>query len=107
MLTFGFWLVLAALLLRLRRSPVAWRSFAYAFLTTCALAAAVASSIVPAAANGVAVAGTIGMYASASGFVCITAARPLHAMAIGALLFAAQFLLDATGHFLSGQFRLH
>ena len=66
-----------------------------------------ASSLVPAAANHMLVAGTVGMYALAAGFVCITGARPLHALAIGALLFPAQLLLDATGHFLSGQFRLH
>jgi hypothetical protein len=107
LLTFGLWLALAALLLGLRRSPVAWRSFAYAFLATCALAVTVASSLVPAAANHVSVAGSIGMYAMATGFVCITVARPLHALAIGALLFPAQLLLDTTGHFLSGQFRLH
>ena len=107
LLTFGLWLVLAALLLGLRRSPVAWRSFGYAFLATCALAVAVASSLVSAAANPVAVTGTIGMYASAAGFVCITIARPLLALTIGALLFPAQLLLDATAHFLSGQFRLH
>lgn len=107
LLTFGFWLALAAMLLGLRRSPVAWRSFAYAFLATCALAVAVGPSLVSSAANPVAVAGTVGAYASAAGFVCITIARPLFALTIGALLFPAQLLLDATAHFLSGQFRLH
>ena len=107
LLTFGLWLTLAALLLGLRRSPVSWRSFAYAFLATCALAAAVASSLVPADANHMVAAGTVGMYALPAGFVCITVARPLPALAIGALLFPAQLLLDATAHFLSGQFRLH
>jgi hypothetical protein len=107
LLTFGIWMALAALLVGVRRSPIAWRSFAYACLATGTLAVAIASSLVPAAASYVSVAGTIGMYALASGFVCITVARPLHALALGALLFPTQLLVDATGHFLSGQFRLH
>ena len=107
LLTFGAWLALAALLLRFRRSPVDWRSFAYAFLATCALAAVVVSSLAPADANPLSVAGSVGMYALAAGFVCITVARPLYALVIGALLFPVQLFLDATGHLLSGQFRLH
>jgi hypothetical protein len=107
LLTFSFWLALAALLLRARRSPIAWRSFAYAFLASCALAIAVAPSLVSSAASYVSVAGTIVMYALASGFVCITATRPLRALVLGALLFPIQLLIDATGHLLSGQFRLH
>lgn len=106
LLTFSFWLTLAALLLGVR-SQIAWRSFAYAFLATCALAVAIAPSIVSSSASYASVAGTIGLYAAASGFVCITATRPLHAAVLGALLFLLQLLLDAAGHFLSGQFRLH
>ena len=107
LLTFSLWLTLATLLLSVRRSPIAWRSFACAFLGTCALAIAMAPSLVPSAASYVSVAGTIGMYALASGFVCITATRPLRALVLGALLFPIQLLLDAAGHLLSGQFRLH
>jgi hypothetical protein len=55
----------------------------------------------------VAVTGTICVYAFLSGLVCITMARPLRAFLLGALLFPVQLLLDATGHFFSGQFRLH
>jgi hypothetical protein len=107
LLTFSLWLALAALLVGVRRTPIAWRSFAYAFLATCGLAVAIASALVPASESYVSIAGTIGMYALASGFVCITVARPLHALALGALLFPIQLLVDVTGHFLSGQFRLH
>lgn len=107
LLTFSLWLALAALLLCVRRSPIAWRSFVYAFLGSCALAVAIAPSLVPSAASYVSVVGTIGMYASASGFVGITATRPLRALVLGALLLPIQLFVDAIGHFLSGQFRLH
>jgi hypothetical protein len=107
LLTFGLWLALAALLLNARRSPIAWRSFSYAFVGSCALAIAIAPSLVPSAASYVSVVGTIAMYAFVAGFVCITATRPLLAFVLGALFFPIQLLLDAAGHLLSGQFRLH
>lgn len=107
LLTFSLWLALAVLLLNTRHSPISWHSFAYAFLGSCALAMAIAPSLVSSAASYVSVGGTIGVYALMSGFLCITATRPLRAFILGALLLPIQLLLDATGHFLSGQFRLH
>jgi hypothetical protein len=107
LLTFSLWMALAALLLNARRSPISWRSFAYAFLGSSVLAIAIAPTLVPSAANDASVVGTIGIYASAAGFVCITVTRPLRALVFGALLFSIQLLVDATGHLLSGQFRLH
>jgi hypothetical protein len=107
LLTFSFWLGLAAVLLGVRRSPVAWRSSAYAFLATSVLAVAIAPSFVPATASHASIAISISMYASVSALVCITIARPLWAVGLGALLFPTQLVLDATAHVLSGQFRLH
>jgi len=107
LLTFSFWLGLAAVLLGVRRSPVAWRSSAYAFLATSVLAVVIAPSFVPASASHASVAVSIGMYASVSGLVCITIAHPLWAVGLGALLLPAQLVLDATAHVLSGQVRLH
>ena len=105
-LTFSLWLVLAAWLVGARRSLITWRSFAYAFLGSSTLALAIASSV-GSAASDMSVAGTIVMYALVSGFLCITVIRPPLALILGTLLFLAQLLLDVTGHFLSGQFRLH
>jgi hypothetical protein len=107
LLTFGVWLGLGAVLLAVRRSPIAWRSFTCAFLATCALAIVIAPSLVPAAASYASIAGTIGAYASASGFACITVVRPLPAIGFGTLLLPAQLVLDATAHVLSGQVPLH
>jgi hypothetical protein len=106
-LTFSFWVGLAAVFVGVRRSPVAWRSFAYAFLATSVVAMAIAPSLVSAAANRASIAGTIVAYASASGFVCITLARPLHAVGLGALVFLTQLILDGAAHVFSGQVRLH
>ena len=107
LLTFSFWLGLAALLLGVRRSPVAWHSSACGFLATSALAVTIAPSLVPASANDASIAVSIGMYASVSGLICVTIAHRLWAVGLGAFLLPAQLVLDATGHLLSGQFRLH
>lgn len=103
----GTWLVVAALLLRYRRPPVNWRSFSYSFLATGIIAILFSPSVVPANSNYAAIAGTIGFYALASGFLCVTVRKPAIAAGLGLLLFPAQLLVDAIAHIFSGLFRLH
>jgi hypothetical protein len=103
--TVSIWLLVAALLLRYRKHPVNWRSFSYSFLSTGVIAIVISPSLVSRSANDAAIAGTIIFYAVVSGFLCVTVRKPKIAAVLGLLLFAAQFLVDATAHIFSGVFR--
>jgi branched-subunit amino acid transport protein AzlD len=105
--TVTMWLFVAALLLRYRKHGVNWRSFSYAFITTCIIAIVISSSLVTKSANDAVIAGTIVFYALVSGFLCATVSKPTIAAVLGLLLFAAQFFVDAIAHIFSGVFRFH
>jgi hypothetical protein len=105
--TLSVWLFVAALLLRYRKHPVNWRSFLYSCIATGIFAIVISSSLVTKSANDVVIAGTIVFYAVVSGFLCVNVRKPKIAAALGLLLFATQFLVDAIAHIFSGVFRFH
>ena len=105
--TVSLWFCVAALLLRYRKHPVNWRSFAYSFVATGIIAIVVSSSLVAGSVNYAPIAITIIFYALVSGFLCVTVRKPTIAAVFGLFLFAAQFFVNATAHILSGVFRFH
>ncbi|CAB5098405.1 hypothetical protein D3OALGA1CA_1265 [Olavius algarvensis associated proteobacterium Delta 3] len=105
--TVSIWLLLAGLLLWYRKQQVNWRSFIYSSIVTAIIAFILSGSLVSKGVNHAVITGTILFYAVVSGFLCVTIRKPKIAVFLGMLLFAAQFVLNAFAHIISGVFRFH
>ena len=105
--TVSIWLLCAGFLLWFRKHPVNWRSFIYSSGATGIMAFMLSVSLVPKGVNHAVIAGTILFYALVSGFLCVTIRNSKIAAFLGLLLFAAQFVLNAFAHIISGVFRFH
>lgn len=100
--TVSFWLFVAAVLLWLRKQPVNWSSFSYAFVATGLTFIVLSNHLVLQGASYWAIAGAVLFYALVSGFLCATVKKPTIAAIAGPALFAVQFLGDVFAHIFSG-----
>jgi hypothetical protein len=105
--TMTAWLLLAFGLLRIRRSPVNWKSFGYAAAACAFSALLVATALGPQGSSYLVLAGSVTFFALASGHLCVTVQKTSIAIIMGLATFIAQFLLDAGLHVFSGVFRFH
>ena len=105
--TVSGWLLLAAILLRIRQHSLHWDGAVTAFAVTVLATFMIASSIVPEGANFVVVAASFFFFAAISGLYGLTAGNRILASVIGVVIFVAQLAVDALAHVFSGLFKLH